>query len=562
MLAKVLLAGTVDGSVLAYDTAKMKLLWRKPLPYGPITSMVSVEKNVLVMTGSGRAVVIDAKSGSELAQWASPSKFQVSRMATLGDGRVLLGGSTIVLVDSSTGARLGKWTGHTTPVISLSSSEQYFCSAATGDRTVALWSTRKKAAVAQLSLNHPVARVSMAKISSKTAEDRFQVVAVTLSGDVHVFKYCTGSGQAVEWAASEGGSGSGLPVVHVSIDSVDDDSMECTVAFGTVVKPRFSRLKLVVPTDGTVVEIEKPDPHDAFGGDALVKSMKNGPRQKGAASHIPLAVAEANERAVLRGDRDDVRHEESDIDIEMEDFSGSDDNDSELDEDPEKNLTFAERIAALNGSSMPHDPPRSSEGEPEKFQPKADSLAVLLSQAISNEDNALLERCLSVKSPKTVSKTARQLSPGDATTLVRMLVQKLQSSPRRAAELTAWIKAAIVHHAGYFSGTGACKESFSSLHQIIDSRLSSYNSLVSLNGRLELVLACSRHGEAKESLDGFGRFGRPLVTATIDEDGGIEVQDAAAAIGLEDNSDSDNDSDEEAERDDMDTGDDVSDFSL
>lgn len=209
-----LLAGAVDGSVLAYDTARMKLLWRKALPHGAISSMVSVDKSVLVMTGSGRAVILDVKSGNELAQWTSPSKFHASTMASLNDGRVLLGGSSIVLADSTTGARLGKWMGHATPVISLSSSDQCFCSAATGDRTVAVWNTRKKAAVAQVSLNHPVAHVSMAQSSSPSSSPGlYHVVAVTLSGDIHVFRYSSTSGQVTEWAASESG---GLPAVQVA----------------------------------------------------------------------------------------------------------------------------------------------------------------------------------------------------------------------------------------------------------------------------------------------------------------------------------------------------------
>ncbi len=559
-LTKVLLAGAVDGSVLAYDTAKMKLLWRKSLPYGAVSSIVSIEKNVLVMTGSGRAVVLDSRSGNELAQWTSPTNFQVTKVASLGDGRVLLGGSSIVMVDSTTGARLGKWTGHATPVISLSSCEQYFCSAATGDRTVAVWSTRKKGAVAQISLNHPVALVSMAMVSS-AAEERYQVVAVTLSGDIHVFKYCSGSGQAVEWARSEGGDG-GLPAVQVAIGSADDDSLEFTAAFGSVVKPRFARLKLAMPADGSVVEIEKPDGDEALRGEALVKSMEEGGgrgRRGQASSHVPLAVTETNELAILRGDRDQSEPFFSASEGDHMDLDGDVMSDGDSDGDHlERNLTFAERIAALKGSvpSGQHDPPGSSGKDPDKSQPKADSLAVLLSQALSNEDNALLERCLSVKSAKTVSKTARQLSPGDATTLVRMLVQKLQSSPRRAAELTTWMKAVLVHHAGYFSGTGACKESFSSLQQIIDARLSSYSSLVSLSGRLDLVLACARQSRqaAGGGLEGSGAFGRPLVSATIDEEGGIEVQDAAAAIGLDDDTegDSEGDSEEDSEGDNAD----------
>jgi U3 small nucleolar RNA-associated protein 5 len=539
-LTKILVAGSVDGSVIAYDTARMKLLWRRTMPYGSVSSMVMVETNVLIMTGSGRAVILDMKNGNELAQWTSPSKFQVSKMASLQDGRVLLGGSAVVLVDSTTGARIGKWTGHATPIVDLDCDEQFFCSAATGDRTIAMWSTKKKSAVAQASLNHPVTQVCLARATGRhnrkvTADSVFHMVAVTLSGDIHVFKYLPDD-QVVEWAAS--GSG-GLPVVQVSIDSASEDGLELTVVYGSIVKPKFSKLKLSVSKDGSIVHIPKPD---AQGEDGLLKSIK-GEKRKGASSHIPLAVAETNENTILHGtlkgmdvDGDDVPSMSEDDDIE---------------DDQERNLTFAERLANLKGTSLPSDefsrPVESSEFN--KIPPKADSLAVLLSQAIANEDNALLERCLSVKNPKTVSKTALHLTPGDATTLVNMLVQKLQSSPRRAAELCAWVKAILVHHAGYFAGTGACKESFSNLHQIIDARLSCYGSLVSLNGRLDLVLACARQNAAMDERygAGIGGTGRPLVTATIDDEGNFDVQDAATAIGLEGESDGDSDGSDSSE---------------
>ncbi|KAI8109317.1 hypothetical protein M9435_005728 [Picochlorum sp. BPE23] len=543
----VMVAGAVDGSVIAYDASRMAVVWRASRREGAITGMVNIHgsKSVLVMTKSSKAFVLDMKSGNELASWSAPTKFDVTKMASLPDGRILLAGSAITMVDSTTGARLGKWTGHATPVIDLTAAEQYFCSAATGDRTIAVWSARTtpagklctKAAIAQTSLNHPVAQVHMARVSPSL----FHVVAVTLSGDIHVCR-CRASENKTkssaidvveiqEWAASESG---GPSVAQVSIDNADVDSLQLTIAFGTVVKPRVTRMKITAPQDGSILEIVKADETD---DDILMKGTSTaGNQTSNKSAHVPLAVAEENETVVLHPPSENVEEEE--------DFDHVDEMSD--DEDPERNLTFAERIGALKQKDQ--HAPASQEPEEDFTQPKADSLAVLLGQAIANEDNGLLEKCLSVRNAKTIGKTARNLQPGDATVLVKMLVQKLQAAPRRGTQLASWIRAILIHHAGYFAGTGACKEYLGNLHQIIESRLASYQSLVALSGRLDVVLSSAKFAGQYSS----NGVDAPLVTVDIDDSGALEVQDAAAAIGFESDSEEDEEeSEEESDEDDL-----------
>lgn len=542
-----MVAGAVDGSVVAYDASRMAVAWRTSRREGAITGMVNIHgsKSILIMTKSSKAFVLDMKSGNELASWSAPTKFEVAKMASLPDGRILLAGSAITMVDSTTGARLGKWTGHATPVIDLTAGEQYFCSAATGDRTIAVWSARTtpagklctKAAVAQTSLNHPVAQVHMARVSPSL----FHVVTVALSGDIHVCRCRTLENKTKssaidvvdiqEWAASESG---GPSVAQVAIDNADEDSLQLTVAFGNVVKPRVTKIKITAPKDGSILEIVKADEMD---DDMLVRGASTaGSQHSNKSAHIPLAVAEENETVVL--------HPPPDAAEEEDDFDHVDEMDE--DEDPERNLTFAERIGALKQkdqhAAVPQEPVE------EFSQPKADSLAVLLGQAIANEDKGLLEKCLSVRNTKTIGKTARNLQPADAAVLVKMLVQKLQAAPRRGTQLASWIRAILIHHAGYFAGTGACKEYLGNLHQIIESRLASYQSLVALSGRLDVVLSSAKFAGqyASNGVDA------PLVTVDIDDSGALEVQDAAAAIGFESEDEESDDEESEEESDDED----------
>ena len=534
-LQNILLAGSVDGSLVAYDTAKMAVVWRKSGSEGAITAMTVIanSNSMIAMTSSRQAMVLDMGSGNCLARWVSPSKLDATNVLSLSDGRLILAGTTISLVDSTTGARLGKWAGHATPIVDMAIAGEYFCSAASGDRTIAIWSTKtapsgrleKRNAVGQATLNQPIAQLSLAHVSPGC----FHAAVVTLSGDLHLFK-CTldhnrqvESVETREWAVSDTG---GLPVAQVSINSADEDGVEMTVVFGTVVKPRFSTMTLKIPEQGTILDIPKPD---SYSDELLMKSVVNQSGFGSSKTSVAMSVAGEHEDVHLLGIMN--------APINNHDIDSPSDDDI-LKDHSERNLTFAEKIAALKDNNMKGSAPATWQQDGTKAStraPKADSLATLLSQAISNEDKALLEKCLSVKNPKTILKTSRMLTPVDATKLIKILIQRLHASPRRATELSTWIKSILIHHAGYFSGMGTCKESLSNLHQIIDSRLSTYQSLLSLSGRLDLVLS---------SVDSSGKYGEmsennPLISVNIDSDGTLEVQDAAAAAGFEDEDEDD-----------------------
>ena len=62
--------------------------------------------------------------------------------------------------------------------------------------------------------------------------------------------------------------------------------------------------------------------------------------------------------------------------------------------------------------------------------PKADSLAVLLSQALVAEDRALIERCLSVSDPTVVDNTVSRLAPHAATRLLGAALDRMQNQTR------------------------------------------------------------------------------------------------------------------------------------
>jgi U3 small nucleolar RNA-associated protein 5 len=120
---------------------------------------------------------------------------------------------------------------------------------------------------------------------------------------------------------------------------------------------------------------------------------------------------------------------------------------------------------------------------------KADSLAVLLSQALRSSDRALLERCLSVGRERVITNSVKRLVPMDAVLLLKAAVERLQTKPSRGQQLAAWIQAVLLHHTAYLMSAPAAAPLMSSLYQIIEARLAMQRQMLSLAGRLELLLA-------------------------------------------------------------------------
>jgi U3 small nucleolar RNA-associated protein 5 len=157
--------------------------------------------------------------------------------------------------------------------------------------------------------------------------------------------------------------------------------------------------------------------------------------------------------------------------------------------------------AAAGGAAAQQEGDAAAAAGPQAALPagplKADSLAVLLSQALRSSDKALLERCLSVGRERVVVNSVKRLVPMDAALLLKAAVERLQTKPSRGQQLAAWIQAVLLHHTAYLMAAPAAAPLMSSLYQIIEARLAMQRQLLSLSGRLELLLA-QREPEAQQ----------------------------------------------------------------
>lgn len=160
-----------------------------------------------------------------------------------------------------------------------------------------------------------------------------------------------------------------------------------------------------------------------------------------------------------------------------------------------------QQAAAVHGEQHDHAAAGTSGTTLPAGPVKADSLGVLLTQALRSSDRALLEQCLGVADERVITNTVKRLVPLDAALLLRAAVERLQSRPARGQQLSAWIQAVLLHHTAYLMAAPGAAPVMSSLYQIIEARLAMQRQLLSLAGRLELLLAQSgaQQGTAAEA---------------------------------------------------------------
>ncbi|EIN13392.1 WD40 repeat-like protein [Punctularia strigosozonata HHB-11173 SS5] len=178
-------------------------------------------------------------------------------------------------------------------------------------------------------------------------------------------------------------------------------------------------------------------------------------------------------------------------------------------------LTLGERLTALKGADDPFGAPVDSDSDadaqPGRTKPPkrggeavpANSLTRTLIQALHSSDARLLETCLAHSDAALVRNTVRRLPPQLAVPLLDACMERLGrgaraanskgggggASSQRGMGLVKWVKAVLAVHSGHLMTMPDLVARLSALHQTLTARLALQESLLSLSGRLDMVLS-------------------------------------------------------------------------
>ncbi|KAM0857934.1 hypothetical protein ACQ4PT_048144 [Festuca glaucescens] len=117
--------------------------------------------------------------------------------------------------------------------------------------------------------------------------------------------------------------------------------------------------------------------------------------------------------------------------------------------------------------------------------PSADSVHILLKQALRADDHTELLKCLYNRDEKVIVKSISLLTPADALKLLKFLVSSIQSRGAKLVCLLPWLQTLLSRHMSSIVSQESSLMLLNSLYQLIDARTSTFKSALQLSTILD-----------------------------------------------------------------------------
>ncbi|KAF5175182.1 Wd repeat protein [Thalictrum thalictroides] len=166
--------------------------------------------------------------------------------------------------------------------------------------------------------------------------------------------------------------------------------------------------------------------------------------------------------------------------IEMEALQGLD-----VEDDPNE-PTMGEKLASLNLLDD-RKAPKHEISSPRTKPPSADSVHVLLKQALRADDRVLLMNCLHTQDGKVIENSISLLSPSDVLKLLDSLIPIVQSRGAVLVCALPWLKSLLLQHASSIMSQESSILALNSLYQLIESRVSTFQPALQLSSSLDYL---------------------------------------------------------------------------
>lgn len=182
--------------------------------------------------------------------------------------------------------------------------------------------------------------------------------------------------------------------------------------------------------------------------------------------------------------------------------------------------TMADKLASLDlGKNA--DIEIQERQEPLAAQPpSADSVHVLLKQALHADDRALLLDCLYNQDDKVIANSVSLLNPADIFKLLDTLMSIIQSRGAVLVCALPWLRSLLLQHSSRIMSQESSLVALNSLYQLIESRVATLNPVIQLASSLDIFFA------------------------GVDDDG-LDEYESAPPVIYEDNDESDQEESEE-----------------
>ncbi|XP_058074553.1 uncharacterized protein LOC131223236 isoform X2 [Magnolia sinica] len=503
--AFLLALGTNAGDVLVINILTGEKNWISVGCHLGGTTAVSFAKKgrSLHTTGAdGMVSELDSRTG-ELVGKFKASKKCISSLALSYDEKLLAVGSDKIRVFSLENKRELQKFSADGPIqhIAVMDGGKAVVSSGLGEKQLQVWEcnqeNRTRISMAVLSMRKPPV---MMECKSSFEDEGVVVLSVSEAGTAYIWDLRTTPNQGVtptrilvksvrtEMDQQKSAKKNRIPVIAARLRDIEKGArISVIVAYGSPINPQFNILEVTYP--GEEVFITAVDETSVPG--TAVNPQENGEGNTGMGLHSPKSEGtdppsqkkrEKKKRALSDTDPVSPRNNVDAGHLEIRDGF---DIDYDMNEP-----TMGEKLANLNlvddaTAKSPKKEDLSSNAKP----PSADSVHVLLRQALHADDHVLLLDCLYTRDEKVIANSTSMLNPSDVLKFLNSLVSMIQSRGAVLVCAIPWLRSLLLQHAGGIMSQESSLRALNSLYQLIESRVSTFGSALQLSSCLDYHFA-------------------------------------------------------------------------
>ncbi|WOH09834.1 hypothetical protein DCAR_0729293 [Daucus carota subsp. sativus] len=493
--------GTDNGDVLVIDIVTAEMKWKSSacLPGGIVSLSFSNEGSKLYAVGTkGMVSDMNSKTG-ELFKVLELSKDFIISSSFCDEKIVTATTSGVRVFGLEDGNELVKLPADLGSVrhISISDDAKAIITSNVDEKHLQVWKCGLSTGTVNpgtilFMKSHPL-NVECKKGFS--AEDGVVVLSVSVSGPTYIWNLNTSSDNevkptkiSVQKTANEVNGTPGKSrknralIVAARIHALNSDGqVTVLVAYGSINSPKFSFLD--IPRTGEDVVITA--------GEDTVELTTIG-EQNGTPEDRGVDEIEAADGLVQKAKSSKKRAkrepETADMEALLDRGHGEPMDGVEVEYDLSE-PTMGEKLVDLNLSDGNKVENREQQQSPQTKLPSADSVHLLLKQALHADDRALLLDCLHRKDEKVVANSVSLLNTSDVLKLLQSLISIVQSRGAVLACALPWLRSLILQHSSGIMSHESSLAALNSLYQLIESRVSNYNPVVQLSSSLDLLSA-------------------------------------------------------------------------
>ncbi|KAK4350266.1 hypothetical protein RND71_029579 [Anisodus tanguticus] len=513
--------GSNDGSVLAVDISAELVRWRKDgaLPSGATGLFFAGEgRRIHAVAANGLVFEMNSETGEVIKEF-KVSKKPISSVAHSTDEKIIAAASDkLRFLSSDSGKELLKFSPDSAAAqrIWLSDDARFSVTAGFGEKKFQVWKLDFGEKAADyghvVSMKHPPIMVECR--NNCKGEDNMVLLAISEKGVCYVWNFESVTDEiakpvkiTVKASKGETDERAGrakknlVPVIAARLHALDRDAnLRALIAYGSFDSPEFTSVDISSPGEDIVIAAGDQT------GKAVAAVQEKGYVKKGGVNSGlcflvflwenqdsftgKMQVEGAN---LVQRSKVTNKRPASDLDVTGEVPITDNGNGEPIDGvqiDDLNEPTMGEKLAMLHLADNNEDKANKNlVSAPQTKPPSADSVHVLLKQALHADDRTLLIDCLYRQDEKVIANSVSLLNPSDVLKLLQSLLSIIQSRGAILACALPWLRSLLLQHASGIMSQESSLLALNSLYQLIDARLSTLHQALQLSSSLELLYA-------------------------------------------------------------------------